>query len=240
MDPALLAGLDRAGIDVVSLANNHIRNAGAAGVTQTIRHLDALGIGHAGAGRNVTGARRPAWLAVAGQRIAVLAYNGVAPRGNATRTTAGAAPLALAAVRADIGAARRAGADVVIVVPHWGREYTDAITAGQRRLGAALVGAGADVVLGSHSHWAGPLELVDGRLVVHSLGDLVFDLQHDARTQQGLIAELTFAGSRLAQVDLRPTLILDASQPNLLEPAGGGDALLRAIEEGSARLSRLP
>jgi poly-gamma-glutamate capsule biosynthesis protein CapA/YwtB (metallophosphatase superfamily) len=240
MDPKLLAGLDRAGIDVVSLANNHIVNAGAIGVTQTIRRLDNLGIAHAGAGRSAAAARRPAWLEAAGLRIAVLAYNGVAPRRNATRTTAGAAPLEIAPIRDDIRAARRAGADVVIVVPHWGREYTDAVTAEQRRLAAALVDAGADVILGSHSHWAGPLELVDGRLVVHSLGDLVFDLQHDARTQQGLIAELTFVGARLAQVDLHPTLILDASQPSLLDPKGGGDALLRSIRAGSARLGRLP
>jgi poly-gamma-glutamate synthesis protein (capsule biosynthesis protein) len=240
MDPGLLAGLDRAGIDVVSLANNHILNAGATGVTQTNRHVDTLRIAHAGAGRNVAAARRPAWLDAAGMRIAVLAYNGVAPGRNATASAAGAAPLRLTTVRVDIRAARRAGADVVIVVPHWGREYTDAVTPQQRRIAAALVAAGADLVLGSHSHWAGPLELVDGRLVVYSLGDLVFDLQHDARTQQGLIAELTFVGHRLAQVDLHPTLILAASQPNLLDPDEGGDALLRAIRASSARLGQLP
>ena len=240
MDPQLLVGLQSAGIDVVSLANNHIRNAGADGVAGTIRNLDALPIGHAGAGGNATAARRPAWLAAAGQHIAVLAYNGIDQSRNATRTTAGAAPLVLATVRADIRAARRAGADIVIVVPHWGREYTDMVTADQRRIAVALVASGADVVLGSHSHWAGPLELVDGRLVVYSLGDLVFDLRHDARTQQGVIAELTFVGTRLAQVDLHPTLIVDRSQPNLLEPAGGGDALLRAIAAGSAWLGHAP
>ena len=240
MDPKLLAGLDRAGIDVVSLANNHIRNAGATGVADTIRHLDDLGIAHAGAGRNVAAARRPAWLEAAGLRIAVLAYNGVDQGRNATSSSAGSAPLVLAAIRVDIRAARNAGADVVVVVPHWGREYTDAVTAEQRRIGAGLAAAGADLVLGGHSHWAGPLELVDGRLVVYSLGDLVFDLQHDARSQQGLIAELTFVGRRLAQVDLHPTLILEASQPNLLDPDGGGDALLRAIRASSERLRHLP
>ena len=61
-DPALLTGLRDAGIDVVSLANNHIRNAGASGIRDTIRHLDALGILHAGAGQDSTEAHRPAWL----------------------------------------------------------------------------------------------------------------------------------------------------------------------------------
>jgi poly-gamma-glutamate synthesis protein (capsule biosynthesis protein) len=236
MDPALLVGLDRAGIDVVSLANNHIRNAGTAGVVETIRHLDRLGIAHAGAGRDVGAARDPAWLAAGGLRIAVLAANGVSPGLNATSTSAGAAPLALTALRRDIRAARRAGADVVIVAPHWGREYTDAVTPVQRTLARALVAAGADLVLGGHSHWAGPLELVDGHLVVYSLGDLVFDLSHDARTLQGLVVELTFVGRRLAQVELHPTLLLDGSQPNLLEPARGGNALLEEIRAASRRL----
>ena len=236
-DPRLLPGLDGAGIDVVSLANNHIGNAGAAGVVQTVRNVERRGIAHAGAGLDLAAARRPAWLTAGGLRIAVLAYDGAAGR-HATRTSPGAAPLRLDAMRVDIARARRAGADVVVVVPHWGREYTDAVTAEQRRVARDLVAAGADLVLGSHSHWAGPLELIRGRLVVYSLGDLVFDLQHDARTQQGLIVEATFAGRHLAQVELHPTLILRASQPNLLEPTGGGNALLAEIEAASRRLSR--
>jgi poly-gamma-glutamate synthesis protein (capsule biosynthesis protein) len=238
MDPGLLVGLRRAGIDVVSLGNNHITNAGAAGVTDTTRRLDRLGIAHAGAGWSLEAARRPAWLRAGGLRIAVLAADDVAERSRATAARAGSAPLRTASLRADIRAARRAGADVVIVAPHWGREYTDTVTPRQRRVARALLHAGADLVLGSHSHWAGPLDIVDGRLVVYSLGDLVFDLQHDARTQQGLIVELTFAGRRLAQVDLHPTLMLHDSQPNLLEPRGGGNALLRAIREASARAAR--
>ena len=68
------------------------------------------------------------------------------------------------------------------------------------------------------------------------MGDLVFDLIHDERTQEGVVVELTFAGSHLAQVALHPTLIVDAAQPNLLQPGGGGGALLRAIETASRRL----
>jgi poly-gamma-glutamate synthesis protein (capsule biosynthesis protein) len=237
MDPSLLAGLDGAGIDAVSLANNHITNAGAAGVIETIHHMDGVDISTFGAGPNEAAARQPAWLVAGGMSVALLGYNAVGADENATATRAGAAPLRPAAMRADIRDARRAGADLVIVVPHWGREYTDAVSAQQRSVARDLVSAGADLVLGSHSHWAGPLELIDDRLVVYSLGDLVFDLQHDERTQQGLIVELTFAGRRLAQVELHPTLILEASQPNLLEPANGGRALLRAIERASERLA---
>jgi hypothetical protein len=236
MDPALLTGLRYAGIDVVSLGNNHIRNGGSRGVTDTIRNLDELGIRHAGAGRNTTAARTPAWLTAGGLRIAILAYNGVGTTPNATSTAAGAAPLSLAAATADIRAARTAGADVVIVVPHWGAEYTDRITSQQAALGPALLRAGADAVLGGHSHWAGPIRLFGDRLVVYSTGNFVFDLVHDARTQQGILVELTFTGKRLAQVTLHPTLIVGAVQPNLLTPSGGGAALLRAIHTASKRI----
>jgi poly-gamma-glutamate synthesis protein (capsule biosynthesis protein) len=140
-------------------------------------------------------------------------------------------------VRADISAARADGAEVVVVVPHWGREYTDRISPQQDELARDLVDAGADLVLGAHSHWAGPLEIIDGRLVVYSMGDLVFDLRHDERTQQGIVVELTFVGRRLAQIALHPTVIVEDAQPNLLEPAGGGTALLRAIEKASSRLA---
>ena len=126
----------------------------------------------------------------------------------------------------------------MIVVPHWGLEYTDVATAQQRRVAAALVKAGADLVLGSHSHWAGPLQLIDGHLVVYSLGDLLFDLWHDERTQEGVIAELTFSGRRLVQVVLHPTLVVGSSQVTLLDATGGGNALLRAIHAASARLGR--
>ena len=154
-DPALLTGLRDAGIDVVSLANNHIRNAGASGIRETIRHLDALGILHAGAGQDSTEARRPAWLSAGGLRIAILAYTGIGPAPNATAASAGAAALSLAAMRADIRSARIAGADVVVVVPHWGDEYTDRITPQQAKLAPALLVAGADL-------WYAPSERLDG------------------------------------------------------------------------------
>jgi poly-gamma-glutamate capsule biosynthesis protein CapA/YwtB (metallophosphatase superfamily) len=235
-DPALLAGLRDAGIDTVSIANNHISNAGAVGIADTVRHLDALGISHAGAGPDLAAATRPAMLKVDGLTVAVLAYDAIRPIVAATAGRPGAAPLAIDHARADIRAARAAGADVVIVMPHWGTEYTDAVSRTQRDQAAALVAAGADAVIGSHSHWVGPIEMIDGRPVLYSLGDLVFQLTHDERTMEGALADLTFVGRRLVQIDLHPTLILDGSQPNLLDPAGDGARLLAAVDRASRRL----
>ncbi len=233
-DRRLEAGLAHAGIDVASLANNHIRNAGSTGVGQTARAVKAAGIAPVGAGRNATAARRPASFSVEGVRVAILAYDDVdVATAGATRTRAGAAPLDLRRCRADIAAARSAGADVVIVAPHWGTEYTSHPTARQRHQAAALIHAGADVILGSHSHWAGAIETIGDGVVVYSMGDLIFDLPRSEQTDEGLIVELTFAGSHLAQIDIHPTIELDRSQPNLLDPAGDGRVVLDRVRLAS-------
>jgi hypothetical protein len=236
-DPRLEVGLRRAGIDVVSLANNHIRNAGSAGVVQTIRALRAAGITPVGAGRNVQVARQPAWFTVDGVRVAILAYDAIDLwAASATMARPGAAPLDLRSCRADIAAARAAGAAVVVVLPHWGVEYTAHPTAIQRRQAAALIAAGADVVLGSHSHWAGAMEAIGDGLVVYSMGDFIFDLPRSEQTEEGLIVELTFVGRHLAQVDVHPTVELDRSQPNLLDPAGDGRVVLERVRDASRPL----
>jgi poly-gamma-glutamate synthesis protein (capsule biosynthesis protein) len=146
----------------------------------------------------------------------------------------------LSDVTADVKAAKAAGADLVIVMPHWGTEYTAATSTVQRSEAAEIVASGADLILGSHSHWVGPVQSISRSggpaFVMYSLGDLVFDLNHDVRTQEGVVADLTFVGTRLAQVDLQPTLILDRCQPNLLDPAGDGSTLLNDIRKASAGL----
>jgi poly-gamma-glutamate capsule biosynthesis protein CapA/YwtB (metallophosphatase superfamily) len=233
-DPALLSGLRDAGIDVAGLANNHLGNGGTQGVTDTIRHLDALGIAHPGAGANATAARKAAWLEAGGLKVAILAYVDVQPTSYwATASQPGSAGYDIGSIVTDIKAAKSAGADMVFVMPHWGQEYADTVWDFQRTDARTMIAAGADLVLGSHSHWVGPFEQIDGdHLAFYSLGDLVFDWTHDERTQEGVVADLTFVGKRLVQVDLHPTFII-AGQPNLLDPAGDGQAVLGPVQKSS-------
>jgi poly-gamma-glutamate capsule biosynthesis protein CapA/YwtB (metallophosphatase superfamily) len=151
----------------------------------------------------------------------------------ATASRPGAASLSLAGAARDISDARAAGAEVVIVVPHWGIEYTSAASAAQRRAAAAIAAAGADVVIGSHPHWVGAMESIGSTLVLYSLGDFIFDLPRSEQTDEGLIVELTFVGRRLAQLELHPTIELDRSQPNLLDPTGDGRVVIDRIRAAS-------
>jgi poly-gamma-glutamate capsule biosynthesis protein CapA/YwtB (metallophosphatase superfamily) len=239
-DPALLAGLHDAGIDAVSLANNHIRNGGDLGVIDTCTNLDRAGIAHAGAGADLAAARAPAWLQAAGLKVAVLAYSNVGRANFAGTDRAGAAPLDPQYVIDDILDARSAGADIVIVMPHWGEEYSYWLSTEQKQEAAAFVAAGADLVLGSHSHWVGAIQSIDRpqgpAFVDYSLGDLLFDLDHDIQSQEAVVLTLTFSGTRLVQVGLDPTVIVDGAQVALLDPAGDGHKVLDAIRRASRGL----
>jgi poly-gamma-glutamate capsule biosynthesis protein CapA/YwtB (metallophosphatase superfamily) len=239
-DPALLVGLKDAGIDAVSLANNHIKNGGAVGVIETCQHLDAIGLPHAGAGANSTAARAPVWLTADGLKVALLAYSAVGQQNWAGGSTPGAAPLRLADVTADITAARAAGANIVIVMPHWGEEYSYSLNATQKGDAAAFVAAGADLVLGSHSHWVGGIESIAGpngpAFIDYSLGDFLFNLNHDTQSQEAVLATMTFVGTRLVQVKLDPTVMIAGARVGLLDPAGAGKPVLDAVRAASRRL----
>ena len=237
VDPDMLGGVANAGIDIVTLANNHIRNAGSKGVQETIRNLRGEGIRTVGAGRDPERARKPSCFDQAELRVCFLGYDAINTVVHAvSETRAGAAELIVADVRADIRALRRDGADVIVVLPHWGPEYVTRITPQQRRQARAMVRAGADIVLGAHSHVTGPIEFIDGTPVLYSMGDLIFDLPRFEATEEGVIAELTFHAAELAQVELHPTVIVDRSQLNLLERDGDGNVVMRRMRAASKRL----
>jgi len=228
-DPALIEGLANAGIDWVSLANNHIGNYGTSGILDTLANLDTWGIAHGGADQDLEAAREATLLDAGGITVGILGYDTIKPAYAATASKPGSNEMSEARVRADVAAARDAGAQLVIVFPHWGTEYTATTTATQRRLAHAAIDDGADLVIGSHTHVAGGIEVYRGRPIFYSLGDFVFNIQRSEATEESVLLELTFVGTRLVQVDLHPFLIFDQSQPNLLDPAGSGKVVLKQV-----------
>jgi hypothetical protein len=235
-DPALIGGLAETGIDYVSLANNHIRDAGGAGLLQTIANIRKEGIAVSGAGRNLAAARKPALLDAGGQTVAVLAYDAIAGYYHATADKIGSAPLTASFVRADIKAARAAGADLVIVFPHWGTEYKSKPFAAQQDLARMIIDAGADMVIGNHAHWAAAMEVYEGKPIWYALGNFIFDQTWSEPTMEGITLELTFSGADLVQARMRPHIILDRSQPNFLDPAGDGKVVLGQVFAASKGL----
>ena len=106
--------------------------------------------------------------------------------------------------------------DVVVVLPHWGTQYTHRPEPVQRRVARRLVAAGADLVVGGHPHWVQGLDLVQGTVVAHSLGNFVFDMDFIVQTMQGVVLEATYWGSELKAVDLVPYRMDESFAPRIV------------------------
>jgi len=164
-----------AGLDVLTLANNHTVDFGRDGLMDTIRAVHAAGMQTIGAGANDRLARRPALVVAGGLRVALLGYSDVNPAGfPATAALPGTARADTAAITADVHAALRR-ADVAVCFFHWGVELRAQPDSRQRMLASACLNAGARLVLGAHPHVLGPVSR-PGRhsLVAWTLGNFVF------------------------------------------------------------------
>ena len=235
-NPAYLAGVRDAGFDWVSMANNHVGDFGPTGVLQSMNYLTQYGLLHGGAGANTAAAHKPSIVTIKGVKVAMLSYDTIAPVYNATATKAGSARMTNAYLKRDIKAARTAGAQVVIVWPHWGVEYTAGPTRTQQTLAHDAIDAGADLVIGNHPHWAQAMEVYRGHPIWYALGNFTFDQTWSEPTMEGISLEFTFSGSRLVQVWLHPHLVLDWAQPNFMDPAGSGKVVLDQIFKASKNL----
>ncbi len=232
--PDLTRIFTRAGIDWLSLANNHIKDYGTEGIADTRRILRQHGLAFGGAGEDLEQARRVRSLEIGETSVALIGCVGVARAAWAGPETSGGTPCLDRYLVPDIKAAVRRG-DVVVIVPHWGVEYTRQPLPSMRRHAARWVKAGADLILGGHSHVAGAIEEIEGSPVLYSLGNLIFDQHWSTDTMESALVEATFLGDRLVALSLHPYLIHATSQPNLLDPASGeGRRLLRQVRAASA------
>jgi len=233
-DSTLLDAVDRAGFDYMSVANNHVRNAGSRGILTAARELDARGIAHAGSGRG-DDAAKPGYVDLPnGLRVAVVSCDAIIPSWTATPEKVGTFNCKRSDVAGRIREIRDT-ADVVIVYPHWGREYKPTPVPYQRKLAQDWIDAGADLIVGAHSHIAGGMGDIGGHTVFYSIGNLIFDQDWSQPTMMGVIPEMTFDGTRLVQIDLHPTLIVDG-QPNFVAPNDGGQFVIDQMRGGSEGL----
>jgi poly-gamma-glutamate synthesis protein (capsule biosynthesis protein) len=237
---AFATALRDAGFDVMSHAANHIKDCGNANcadvaVTETIANLRANSIEPTGSGATLAEARTPAIVERNGVRFAFLAYDDIATYYHASDTAAGAAPLDAATIADDIARARTM-ADVVVVLPHWGAEYTASPSARQREVSRIAAVAGAHLIVGNHAHWVAAHEQIGETFVAYALGNFVFDQDWSLETQQGAMLEVTFTGAAMTDSRYIPIHIYDEYQPR---PAPEAEAtqIIERIESASAALT---
>jgi poly-gamma-glutamate synthesis protein (capsule biosynthesis protein) len=212
--PTAYQALQAAGVDVVSLANNHTLDYGQVGLADTRAAARAAGMPYVGAGRDANAAYAAHLTTVAGVELAVLGFSQVhelAGSWGATGTRPGIA-LAFEADRVATAVARaRAVADLVIVYLHWGQEGHPCPTGEMRGLAELLAGAGADIVIGTHAH----LLLADGWLddtYIHwGLGNFVW--YSDSHSTDTGVLLLTVRDGRVAGVEWQPGMVSGTGQP---------------------------
>ncbi|RYP87689.1 CapA family protein [Nocardioides guangzhouensis] len=231
--PGVLDGLRDLGLDALSLANNHTGDFGERALLATIAAFGGSGVRAFGAGRDRRAAGRAAVLVRNGVRFGFLGFNAIGETPAAAPGVAGAlsvrmpprtGPLDRGDLRHLLGLVRDLDrrVDVVVVLPHWGTQYTHVAGPVQRAVGRRVVAAGADLVVGGHPHWVQGLDRVGDAVLAHSLGNLVFDMDFMEQTMEGVLLEATFWGDRLVAVTLAPYRMDAGFSPR---PVPGPDVL---------------
>ncbi len=204
--PARVARLRRAGVDAVTVANNHAEDLG---VADTAAVLAALGLAAVGTTTAEEPAVRVESIARAGWTIAIVAVTTVRNRS----AIAGQPhlpylpPDRLAATVAPLVAAARRDHDAVVVAVHWGTEHATAPDPWQIDAAHALIDAGAIAVIGHHPHVLQAIERYQGGVIAYSLGNFLFDSHAPSTRRAGVLSlELAPRGC-LATVRFDPTSI---------------------------------
>ncbi|MBI4332822.1 MAG: CapA family protein [Chloroflexi bacterium] len=271
-DPAptwKVSALKYAGYHVMSAASNHCLDFGESCLLDSIAVLRKNGIAVIGAGKDINEARRPAILERNGARIAFLGYCSVLPRGyQATGNKPGSAPMRastayeqydwqagmpprvlsfadredLECLTGDIRKVRPL-ADVVVLSMHWGVHIVPAVVAAyQKEVAHAAIDAGADLILGHHTHILKGIEVYRGKVIFYSLGNFAMDgrpleairrdptwkelrwkldpenpsYPYPADSRKTVIAKCVISGKKIEKVSYLPVMINKQSQPEVL------------------------
>ena len=228
------AGLGFAGYDVMAVATNHAKDCGLIrgcvnnSLFDTRLNLLAAGIQPVGSGANLDEAIAPVIITVDGVRFAFVALTAINYAIWATDTEPGVAPFKTEVYLESIRRAA-AQADVVIVLPHWGREFSAELTYEQTGAAAKMVAAGATLVVGNHPHRVQGVETFpNGAVAAYALGNFVFDMTWSDGTLftiQGIMLRARFRGPELVGIELLPIHIYDDFQPALAPPAEAAQIL---------------
>ncbi len=173
--------LNQMGVDVATIANNHVYDYGEQALLDTLEAIDNVGVVRVGAGANIDEASQPYYFnASNGLKIAIIATTEIERLDNPdTRGATADSPgvfrcLDITRLTQRIAEAKSAGAYVIVCI-HWGTENMEEIDWWQQKQGPEMVAAGADLIIGAHPHILQKIDYIDGVPVVYSLGNYLFN-----------------------------------------------------------------
>jgi poly-gamma-glutamate synthesis protein (capsule biosynthesis protein) len=239
---AALDALKAAGVDAVSMANNHGMDFGVTGLQESLAIEQAKGFPVIGVGQDEEEANAPFVTEVSGQKIAVFAATDVLDDPLRSLWVSGPGKPGLASAeepQQDALAARVAEAakkyDTVAVFLHYGTEKQTCPNARQQELVRLLTGAGADIVVGGHSHRVQAAGFLGDKAVAYGLGNFVFRVNSPASAESGVLL-VTATGHQVDKVEWKPATI----RGGVPYPAGTSGEQRMAQLRGCAGLTAGP
>ena len=216
-DPKAVEGLNFAGFNVLSLANNHIMNFGKAGLESTVNILDENNISHIGAGVGKDEIYKSVVKNVQGTKFSFLAFTyNSDQRKTGTGDVYGVANMDVGKMK-EVVQKVSMEADIVVVSMHAGNEYQIFPSSFQENFARNAIDAGADLVIGHHPHVVQTVEKYKEGYIIYSLGNFVFDQMWSNETRLGVIAEIIFQDKKIKSLKFIPIKSYDYSQPAILE-----------------------
>lgn len=220
-------GLTFAGVDLVTLANNHSSNYGKEGVDNTIKLLAENGIDSVGIDNIV-------YKEVKGIKFAFLGFNGVSPLIDYLGT------IDKDKIKKLTMEARK-NADFVIAMFHWSQEYSSTPIADTiapfdpLEIAHFTIDSGADLIIGNHPHTIQNYEVYKNKLIFYALGNFIFDQMWSEETRTGVVLKLNLEGSKVSSFTLHPIKIDNFAQPRFLEGMEK-EQILEQIKKASLKL----
>lgn len=234
-DPESADSLNRAGFDVLSLANNHILNQGTDGLVKTFGYLSAQNIEYCGAAASADNLGATI-VKVKAAQVGFLCYSYGPDDYAAGKDLPGIAIASKEKIEKDV-LALKGKADIIIVSLHDGVEYQRKSSKHQQELARAAIDAGADIILGHHPHVVQEVEKYKNGYIFYSLGNFVFDQMWSESTRQGLAVKLTLSKKdKIKKVEYFPVMIEDYSQPRLARGAER-EEIMRFVEKGVEKVN---
>lgn len=213
VDPSYSTVLSELGVDIVTLANNHMLDFGRGPLTETLNTLDQAGIAHVGAGENLDEAKTLKTFEMGGRTIGFLGASRVIPEHswNASSGSSGLFTTYDAAALVEQIQKAEESCDFTVVYVHWGIEKNTQPEEYQKTLARQYIDAGADAVIGAHPHVLQGIEFYQGKPIFYSLGNFIFS----NGAYETILVELTVGGTE-TEIRLIPC-VSEANQMRLLE-----------------------
>ncbi len=219
-DPSRVENLKTMGVDIVGLANNHVYDYGKDAMLDTFATLEAADIPYVGAGRNLSEASSPVYMEVDGKTVAFVAASRaekIKMTPQATDTEPGILRCYDTELFDNEIAEADAKADIVVALPHWGTEYSTELEQVQTSTAREYIDAGADVIIGAHTHCLQGFEYYKGVPIVYSLGNYWFN----EKTLDTMLVTLHCYGNNdesHMEVQLTPALQKDCTTVFVSDP----------------------